>query len=1050
MIMNKRSIKTILLSVLFVLVALSGVSIFILNKNQKQLTQHVLSNINNRFVGHLVITDSKISPFANFPYVSIDLKNVSFRGDKTPDSSVIFQSKDIYIGFSIWDILKGKYNIKSIKFGDGILDMVKNLDGSLNLMQAIATDSSDLEDNEDELEFNLAKIQINSFKIGYNNLSDLSAVHMDFSTGMASINFSDNHIIIDLASDFVLDYLVEGKPSYFFNKQFDLEIEVDYNGENSEVSITRSKLQLEDAVLTLSGEAVLGKETFLNLEIGGEKRDFSLLAAFLPNETGDALKKYKNEGDVFFQGSVKGLVGGKNVPEIAIEFGCANAYFINPDNSRKVYDLRFSGFFTNGSERSLKTSEFQLLNFYAKPDQGEFEGKLVIRDFEDPYVKVNLNADLDLEFLGQFFEVDGLEGFSGQVIVNVDFDELVGFDSWATGLTGIKNSLQSELIVKNLNFKLQDYPLPVKNANVYAYMRNGNLKLENLSFKIGDSDFKISGSVDGFPSIMHGHDKPISAELKAFSNTIDIDQLIPSDTSIQEVISDFGIYLSFESTGAELVNFDYLPKGEFFLEDFNAKMKNYNHTFHDFHADIIIEKDMMVVKDFYGEIDKSDFHFSGKVLNYSKWFQEVSTGVSRFEFDLMSNHLKISDLLSYDGVDYLPKAYQKEEIDKLNLKGSLDLLYDGHFKSADFYLEDLDGKLKVHPMRLKDFKGRAHYENDFLTLEDFGGKVGKSDFSLRLGYFLGEPASSNAKTNYFSLKSKSLDLDELMAFEGMDVETNHKEAFNVFELPFSDMSFEAKIGKLNYHNFWLEDFFAEARTTKNHFIHLDTLSLHAADGSLAVKGYFNGSDPSHIYFHSTMKAEKLDVDNLLFKFENFGQDYLINENLHGKVSGTIKGKFLVYPDLTPIIDKSEAEMDLTVYHGSLVNFAPLRAMSSYFSDRNLNNVRFDTLENTFELKEGILSIPRMNINSSLGFIELSGKQSLDMYMDYFIRIPLGLVTSVGFRSLFAGRNQHEVDPDQEDSIVYRDGNKRVRFVNVNMKGTPDDFKITLAKDKKLQ
>jgi hypothetical protein len=61
-----------------------------------------------------------------------------------------------------------------------------------------------------------------------------------------------------------------------------------------------------------------------------------------------------------------------------------------------------------------------------------------------------------------------------------------------------------------------------------------------------------------------------------------------------------------------------------------------------------------------------------------------------------------------------------------------------------------------------------------------------------------------------------------------------------------------------------------------------------------------------------------------------------------------------------------------------------------------------------------------------------------------------MVTSVGFRSLFGGKNKDEIDPEQEDSIVYRDANKRVRFVNVNMKGTPDDYKISLAKDKSLK
>jgi hypothetical protein len=228
-------------------------------------------------------------------------------------------------------------------------------------------------------------------------------------------------------------------------------------------------------------------------------------------------------------------------------------------------------------------------------------------------------------------------------------------------------------------------------------------------------------------------------------------------------------------------------------------------------------------------------------------------------------------------------------------------------------------------------------------------------------------------------------------------------------------------------------------------LYLDSLSMHVADGSLGMKGYFNGSDPNNIYFYSDLKAEKLDIDKLLFKVENFGQDYLINENLKGRISGTISSKFKVYPDLTPILDQSEAKMDLRVYDGSLINFAPMQAMSAYFSDKNLNRVRFDTLSNTFELKDGSLFIPKMDISSSLGFIELSGKQGLDMTMDYLISVPLSMVTQVGFRALFGGRNRNEVDPDQEDAIISRAGDKKVRFVNIRMTGTPDKYDVRLGK-----
>jgi hypothetical protein len=170
------------------------------------------------------------------------------------------------------------------------------------------------------------------------------------------------------------------------------------------------------------------------------------------------------------------------------------------------------------------------------------------------------------------------------------------------------------------------------------------------------------------------------------------------------------------------------------------------------------------------------------------------------------------------------------------------------------------------------------------------------------------------------------------------------------------MDFSAKIGRMNYHTFWLEDIQGKMRTTTNHYLHVDTLGMRAADGTLGIKGYFNGSNPDKIYFHSEMNAEKLDLDKLLIKFENFGQDYMINENLHGKISGKVISKFLVYQDLTPILEQSEAKMDLTIFQGSLVNFAPLEAMSPYFGDRNLKNVRFDTLSNSLELKGGILNI----------------------------------------------------------------------------------------------
>lgn len=1050
--MAKHKLKIISIALLIPVFLISGL-IALVYFNQKSLVQKALLTINEQFVGVLEIDDSHIAPFANFPYISIDLEGVRFYENKEKNTKPLYEANDLYLGFDVIDLLKGQYHIRKISIENGHLDVIKDQEGQINLLLAKGLNETDSTTEEsEEFYFDLKEFQLKDFEFIYKDLGTGKDIVAHIEETTLALRVAEDHIFMDIMNKMIFDIDQDGQHTFFADKHVELNLQLDYNKAEQKLFVSPSKLKLEEAFFTLEGSVDIDDDLDTDLKIYGEKPDFSVFAAFAPNEVGQALKDYQNEGEIFFQGSIKGKAANGNTPAINVEFGCEDAYFLNPDVNKKVDQLRFAGFYTNGEERSLQSSQLILQNFYAKPEEGIFQGTLMVRNFEDPYIKVNLNADLDLEFLGEFFEIEGLQRLKGQIIIDMDFDELVDLEMPSQNLAQLKEGIDSELTIKNLSFLVPGYPHAITNANGHAEMENGRIRLDSLNFSIAGSDFKFDGMLSDFPAVFHGFEKPVRASLNARSKQIDLRELTSYDTTsaTDEVITDFNIKLAFETTADQLTNYKYLPKGEFFIEDFYAKLKNYAHTFHDFHADVIITETDFRLIDFTGEIDQTDFHFTGSLANYPKWFQDVKKGDTKLEFDLVSNYIHPADLLSYDGVQYVPASYADEEIRDLKIHGRLDLHYDSLFKSADLYLDNLDARLKIHPLKLEQFKGRFHYEDEHVQVENFSGKMGRSDFKINLAYYTGDDPTIKKRDNFFTLNSNALDLDALMNYNASPAEpVNHEEAFNLFDIPFTDMRFSADIGKMNYHTFWLEDFKGNGRITENHYLYLDTLSLRAADGSLGVSGYFNGSDPKNIYFSSTMKADKLDIDKLLIKFENFGQDYLINENLHGKVSGTIESKFLVHPDFTPIIEKSEANMKLAVYNGSLVNFAPIQAMSSYFQDKNLSLVRFDTLSNEFDLRDGILYIPSMNINSSIGFIELSGKQGLDLNMDYFVRVPLSLVTQVGFKSLFGGKNKEEVDPDQEDAIVYRDTDKRVRFLNINISGNPDDYKISLGRDKNL-
>ena len=91
-------------------------------------------------------------------------------------------------------------------------------------------------------------------------------------------------------------------------------------------------------------------------------------------------------------------------------------------------------------------------------------------------------------------------------------------------------------------------------------------------------------------------------------------------------------------------------------------------------------------------------------------------------------------------------------------------------------------------------------------------------------------------------------------------------------------------------------------------------------------------------------------------------------------------------------------------------------------------------------------IPKMEINSSLGHMEISGKQTLEGQMEYYLRIPWKMVTKTASSRLFGKKNKEEVADDQVDEIQY--GSDKTKYVNVKILGDENGYKFSLGKDKR--
>ena len=249
-----------------------------------------------------------------------------------------------------------------------------------------------------------------------------------------------------------------------------------------------------------------------------------------------------------------------------------------------------------------------------------------------------------------------------------------------------------------------------------------------------------------------------------------------------------------------------------------------------------------------------------------------------------------------------------------------------------------------------------------------------------------------------------------------------------------------------YHRTDLQNIHSRLRTNQNHYLYVDTLDLKSAGGEVKMSGYFNGSDPKHIYLSPKLQLKNMDMDKVLFKFENFGQDAIISENLHGKLTADITGKIRMYPDMVPDLDQSEIHMDIQVLNGRLENYSYMMMLSDYMGDKDLSSVRFDTLDNHMDITNGELTIPNMTIESTLGHFELSGKQDMDLNMEYYVKIPWSIIKQGAQYTLF-GKNKEQDGQKGKDEIIRADSTKKTRYLNLKIIGNMDEYKITLGKDR---
>jgi len=194
----------------------------------------------------------------------------------------------------------------------------------------------------------------------------------------------------------------------------------------------------------------------------------------------------------------------------------------------------------------------------------------------------------------------------------------------------------------------------------------------------------------------------------------------------------------------------------------------------------------------------------------------------------------------------------------------------------------------------------------------------------------------------------------------------------------------------------------------------NSLNIKAFDGIIYGNGFILQDNEKKFISKGIFNVADLGIKETFAAFQNFGQNFIKAENLDGDFTGSVT-LFLPADSMFKIDLKSvAAEGKFVVVNGSLVNFEPVKKLSSFIELSELENIRFDKLENDFFIKDYKLTIPQMEVLSSAADFSINGTHGFDNNFEYRIKIRLSELLSTKRKG--GRRNVTEFGAVEDDGL----------------------------------
>lgn len=552
-----------------------------------------------------------LSLFKNFPNITATMKDLGVINRAPFAGQPLFATEEFQVEVNLSDILFGdQLRVKGISLIRPVIKIQVTKDGKANY--DIAMPSTDTITTEESGEFSFG---IDHWQVvdGYLSYDDQS---LPYTLELKGLNHTGNgdftQDVFDLRTYTTADSVTTSfdGTEYLTNKRAEINATIAISEDFSKYTFKENTAKINDFAMSFDGWFKMNENDFgMDISFKSPENTFKSLLSLVPGMYSKDFDKIKTEGDLAFNGFVKGTYSDTKMPAFNVNLKVDKAMFQYPDLPTAVTNINMDLLLDN-KDGVIENTLIDLKKLHLDFGSNPVDARALITKIYPTNVDAEVAAKLNLAELSKFFPMEGLS-MKGNYALNVKAKGV--YDS----LKKIIPAIDADMMLADGYVKSKDFPIPIEDLHFTSNIKNSSGQMAETTIRVSDFAMLMDGEkLQADLLLQNLEDYTWDLKVNGGVDLEKITKVFPVEGMTLAGIMKANIQTKGKYSDVQAEKYDRLPTSG------TASLKNFKYVTADLppvalsDAGMVFDPRKIEISNVQGTIGKSDFTVKGSILNY--------------------------------------------------------------------------------------------------------------------------------------------------------------------------------------------------------------------------------------------------------------------------------------------------------------------------------------------------------------------------------------------------------------------------------------------------